>query len=190
MSPASYDDIPQRTANMIQLYEDPTLLKATWLSLLAVPGPLVWHRDSGLSSSIWATSVSESCVLGIRCAPRKSSGVHFVELSVDPENLWAQVVVTSYEGWFAQEVELAPLAHAKEMLGVDVSIGFLCIAPPTSLLKFSADLGFSCMTVPVLTRLYTHLRAPHTGPTPTIEYSIAMELEKFVFLALTSRIWS
>ena len=153
------------------------------MSLLAVPGSLLWNRTTGLSKAYFVLLSSEHAALVLEVLCKKIDGKPYV--SIKEPMSWKQISITEPEEWFAQDLDVMPpalTASCWPSLPGGWRIGLMPLEDsPYSVLKFCAKMGLSTMTTPMMNRLYKFLEVPHLGRMPTTEHSLAQALISFIF---------
>ena len=97
------------TSAMLHCVTDPKKIERCYLSLLAVPGSIIFHESKGLKECYYVISSTLHGVVAWRATARCIKGQRFVELIPKKiEEAWTYIHLYVIEGWKVQAVVEAP----------------------------------------------------------------------------------
>jgi hypothetical protein len=167
------------TKALVAINKDYTKLPTLFLSLLAIPGTLLYRQDEPASEVVYVVA---TCELGVTCwnvTLKRYDGQRYICYIPMPEKrAWRYIFISDLSEWCLQEIDCLPPALAKAVATDGESIGVVNSIPSPAgitILRKSARLGFMAMTVQYLKRLAIELGVSET-PQPKLEVEWATML--------------
>lgn len=156
------------TSDLISAISDPPSIKQSWLSLLAIPGTIMFHESTGLREVYYVLEATRHGVVGWCATAQVVPDQRLIVLTQDTVGpRWKYIHIRSLTGWYCQDVESVPPALCKGTLrGKTRGIVLTCASSKSlPLLKFSAQHAFKSMTVTFMKDLLKFLAVPCDGGT-------------------------
>ena len=184
----SYFESACATSLMVSCQHDPESTQNSWLSLLAVPGTLLYNTSLGLASLGCVLDTNRRGVILWNIRPVVAGGQR--KLAFDPPvgvDKWRYEHIVKLDDWCCQETENLPPCLCKELLADGTPRGLtIAIPKPTgmAILKHSAMHAFPKLTVPYLKKLVSFLEVP-CAHMPQVEVELLTLLLNYLLPTLT-----
>ena len=160
----SYFESACATSLMASCAHDPEVVQNSWLSLLVVPGTLLYNKSLGLPSLGYVLDTNRRGVILWNIMPVVAGGQR--KLAFDPPvgvDRWRYEHIVKLDDWCCQEAENLPPCLCKELLADGTPRGLTIAIPKATgmaILKHSAMHAFPKLTVPYLKKLVSFLEVP------------------------------
>jgi hypothetical protein len=184
----AYFAIGLATEALIACNGDLRIAANNFLSLLAQPGSMIYHRDVGPGSARWVVRASEHGVYVCRLTPMVKHGQRILDFPTsDGEKIWETLHINDLRGWMVQETQALPpsCCEARDEDGLPLGI-VLTVKAGTSaytVLNYAALQAFRGMTVPFMKKLIRHVD-PDIEEMPTVEMDCVKWLIMHCFPAM------
>eukprot|EP00928_Gymnodinium_smaydae_P037540 TRINITY_DN26039_c0_g1_i2.p1 TRINITY_DN26039_c0_g1~~TRINITY_DN26039_c0_g1_i2.p1 ORF type:complete len:778 (-),score=94.37 TRINITY_DN26039_c0_g1_i2:74-2407(-) len=164
------------TDSLVQSRPNLSKLSNTWLSLLAIPGCILWHSEWPKTESVkyvmGATTVGVVCVPCTRC---RREGKNYLSWDFDSEPML--IPISNPAGWICSRVRPTP----PEVLppSAPTEISFELLQGSNTLLITSVNEGLPSFTVQQMKDLVDHFEIEYEPPKPNTALEVLALIAKW-----------
>ena len=156
-------------------------IEVGWLSLLAIPGTMLYHKDEMAATAGYVVGRNEYGVTLWLGKPEVKNGQRIFNMIVPVDKpAWKFLHITKLEGWLCQETTPLPPCKRLALGGDGQPLGIVigCLSDKAlPLLRAAALHAFKGMTIPNLKKLINYLEID-VGAMPQLEHDVVRLLVK------------
>ena len=169
---------------LVECVSTPIRVKTAWLSLLAVPGSLLYKEKCAPSEVYYVVDSFAEGVIVWHVMPYVHGGkrrISFIGPTSKPR--WSYIHITELDGWKCERISAIPPCRSSSKMP-DGSPKEITVGVPENnsftILRFSGLNCFQGMTVPDMKELVKYLAVP-VSRMPTLEKDLAKTLLDYLF---------